>query len=1462
MLSFEAALAEACAAYGFIPTESASEIVAACAGLQPDLEELKAATARDGVVVPELIRQLRDSLSEASRRHVHFGATSQDVIDTSLMVRLKQVSAMFDFRLATLISGFEALSAANGDAAFMAHTRMQPALAITARDRIEAWRGPLLRHAERLQLILDRGFALQLGGPVGTLGSFGSRAGDVRMYVACKLALTNTLQYQSQRDRLIELSGLLAMITGSLGKFGQDVALLAQDGREILLSGGGGSSAMAHKQNPVSAEVLVSLARFNAVQAGGMQQAMVHEQERSGAAWTLEWLVLPPMVIATGAALRLAGDLLGKIRPRMAREPALDLAGEEQEMREGMMKKLLMAALVFGLVGTSAFADTIKIGVIGPFSGPFALQGKNFKAGIDAWLAVNGKSVGGNEIDVVYRDVPQADPAKSKALAQELVVREKVQYLAGFYFTPDAMAATPLLQQANVPMVVMNAATSAIVTTSPYVVRTSFTTWQTTTPIAAVAKDAGITKVITLVSDYGPGIDAETAFKTAFEKNGGKVVEAIRMPLSTNDFSPLMQRVKDSGAEALFTFLPSGPPTLAFVKAYNDNGLKAAGVKFFATGDLTQESDLPALGQQAEGLLTTFHYAVAHDSPENKAFVEAARKAIGNPAELSFPAVGAYDGMYVISKMIEATGGKQDAAKAVEAVKGLTWTSPRGPVTIDPESRHMTQTIYLREVAKDGDHYINKEIRSFDKQGDPEGRLTMQSVLSVAIDALAYGMVLFVISIGLSITMGLMRVVNLAHGAFAMIGGYLASFAARDLGLGYAVGLLVAIVGTILIAIPLERFLYRRIYGAPELTQVLMTIGITFCIIGIANFVFGPTLKTIPLPESLRGATDVGFRSIATHRIFAIVVGIVIAALLWLLIEKTAFGVRLRATVDNAAMAAALGVRTEIVYAASFSIAVGLAALGGAIGFVLFPDNLALLTRITATALLVLSLDLVTGYCGVATLGHAALFGAGAYGAGIAAVHLGITDPLLMTLIGAASGGLAGLVCGARDAGRWRRGLSLRRADRNRAPYAFRGCRLGSQSFPLVGYGWGAPGLGRAFRPARAFRRWRFGRQNLEEKGHMTPILEIRHLTKSFGGLQVSRNVSLSLASGERVALIGPNGAGKTTFINLVTGGLRPDSGQVLLDGKDVTSAKPAEKVRRGLVRSFQVTRLFKDMTPQEHIAAAVLQREGKGGRMFGHYADMPEVCDEIDETLRLLHLQDVGEVKVSEIAYGQQRLLELAMALALRPRVLLLDEPAAGIPHAQLDRIQTALDRLPPELAVLMIDHDMDLVFRFAKRVVVLAAGLGYVPQTRDVFPSLSVEENLLVGLKNRPKDAISEAYEMFPRLKERRRNLGSQLSGGEQQMLSTARSILGQPSVLLLDEPLEGLAPVICEELMAALTQLADSRTVTIILVEQRIQSALDFADKAIVLERGRLVWQGDPAVLAGDRDLIERMLGVNPV
>lgn len=231
----------------------------------------------------------------------------------------------------------------------------------------------------------------------------------------------------------------------------------------------------------------------------------------------------------------------------------------------------------------------------------------------------------------------------------------------------------------------------------------------------------------------------------------------------------------------------------------------------------------------------------------------------------------------------------------------------------------------------------------------------MQTILSIGADALAYGMVLFVISIGLSVTMGLMKVANLAHGAFAMIGGYIASYATQQMGLDFGLALVAAIVGTVLIAIPLERVLFRRIYGAPELTQVLMTIGITFAIIGVTNFLMGPTLKTIALPAQLQGPVDIGFRTIAAHKLFAAAVGVIVAGGLWFLIERTPFGVRLRASVDDAPMAGALGVRTGTIYAVSFALSIGLAALGGVVGAQLLPIEPYYALRYMVTFLVVVS---------------------------------------------------------------------------------------------------------------------------------------------------------------------------------------------------------------------------------------------------------------------------------------------------------------------------------------------------------------------------------------------------------------------------------------------------------------------------------------------------------------------------
>lgn len=373
-----------------------------------------------------------------------------------------------------------------------------------------------------------------------------------------------------------------------------------------------------------------------------------------------------------------------------------------------------VAALAPGL----ALADTIKVGVIGPLSGPFGLFGKNFKAGIDAWQSRNGPSVKGHTVEFVYRDLDAIDPAKAKALAQELIVKDRVQYLAGAYFTPDALAIATVVDQGKTPFVVLNAATSVITEKSPLVSRTSFTLWQITVPAAKVALEKGVRKAVIAVSDYGPGLDAEAAFRKTFEAGGGTITDSLRMPVKTADFGPIMQRVKDTGAEAVFAFLPSGPPTLAFVKAFIDNGLKSSGIRLITTGDLTLETDLPALGDAGLGIISTYGYATSHDSAENRAFLAELKK-VGLPeTEVVMTAVAAYDGARLIYRMIEATDGKQDPAKAMEAIRGFRWESPRGPVSIDPKTRHVRQTIYERVVEKKNGAYVNTEVKAFPDQPD------------------------------------------------------------------------------------------------------------------------------------------------------------------------------------------------------------------------------------------------------------------------------------------------------------------------------------------------------------------------------------------------------------------------------------------------------------------------------------------------------------------------------------------------------------------------------------------------------------------------------------------------------------------------------------------------------------------------------------------------------------------------
>jgi 3-carboxy-cis,cis-muconate cycloisomerase len=315
MLGFEAALAAAEAEKGVIPEAAAKAIAKAIQSFRPDIERLRHATARDGVVVPELVRQLRAEVGEAHAGHVHFGATSQDVIDTGFALRIDKALGLLQDRIDAMVARLGELDGRDGAIPVMAHTRMQAAIEVPASRKISSWREPLLRHRARLSAVREGIGVLTFGGAAGTLDRLGSAGDKVAAAMARRLGLGLVPRARhSERDGQAELAGWLSLVTGSLGKMGADIALAAQsEVGEIRLKSGGGSSAMPHKVNPVGAEVLVTLARFNATHVSGMHQALVHENERSGTAWTLEWMLLPQMAAATAASLKTATDIVGNI---------------------------------------------------------------------------------------------------------------------------------------------------------------------------------------------------------------------------------------------------------------------------------------------------------------------------------------------------------------------------------------------------------------------------------------------------------------------------------------------------------------------------------------------------------------------------------------------------------------------------------------------------------------------------------------------------------------------------------------------------------------------------------------------------------------------------------------------------------------------------------------------------------------------------------------------------------------------------------------------------------------------------------------------------------------------------------------------------------------------------------------------------------------------------------------------
>lgn len=383
------------------------------------------------------------------------------------------------------------------------------------------------------------------------------------------------------------------------------------------------------------------------------------------------------------------------------------------------MKTLAGLAAGLAIASSSFAADPVKIGLILPMSGPFAAYGKQIEHGVKLYLAQHGDTYGGRKIELIVKDDnPGTAGDVDKRLAQELVVKDKVDILAGFGLTPSAFAVAPIATEARKPMVVMNAATSAITTKSPYIVRTSMTLPQNTAPIASWAAKNGIKTAFTLVADYGPGQDSEAQFKKTFTAAGGKIVGEVRAPVKNPDFAPFLQKIKDTKPDAVFIFLPPGAETIAFMKGFKERGLADAGIKLISTGDLPDEDILDAIGDASLGLTTAFHYSEAHKSPENQAYVAAYYKAYPKDRP-NFMSVGGYDGMHLIAEVLKKTGGSTDADKFIEAAKGMKWTSPRGPVSIDPATRDIVQNIYIRKTERVDGKLQNVEFDQVDNFKDP-----------------------------------------------------------------------------------------------------------------------------------------------------------------------------------------------------------------------------------------------------------------------------------------------------------------------------------------------------------------------------------------------------------------------------------------------------------------------------------------------------------------------------------------------------------------------------------------------------------------------------------------------------------------------------------------------------------------------------------------------------------------------
>jgi branched-chain amino acid transport system substrate-binding protein len=377
-----------------------------------------------------------------------------------------------------------------------------------------------------------------------------------------------------------------------------------------------------------------------------------------------------------------------------------------------------LAGVGFLGLGAAQAQEPIKIGLLLPYSGPFADLGLQMDTAVTAYMKQNGDAIGGRKIEILKRDTTGVAPEIAKRLAQELVVRDKVDILTGVVFTPNALAIAPVATEAKKPFIIMNAATSIITTRSPYIVRVSLTLPQTIMPMGTWAAKNGIKKVYTLVSDYGPGHDVETFFKKYFTAAGGEIVGEVRVPLKNPEFAPYLQRVKDAKPDAVFSFVPAGEQSIAYFKGVVERGFKEAGIKILGEASMTEDGVLESIGDAALGTITAGNYSHDHNSPENAAFIKAFGE-VNNKIRPNFFAVGAWDGMAAIYAALKAQNGQADGDKVVEFLKTWKTTSPRGPIAIDAETRDIVQDVYIRRVERKAGKLVNVEFESFPMVKDP-----------------------------------------------------------------------------------------------------------------------------------------------------------------------------------------------------------------------------------------------------------------------------------------------------------------------------------------------------------------------------------------------------------------------------------------------------------------------------------------------------------------------------------------------------------------------------------------------------------------------------------------------------------------------------------------------------------------------------------------------------------------------